>query len=154
MEYEIRKRMIPAKNGQSPLRTFDGATMASYAFPGKATEVVFCRQHPDLLNCKRGHGFDLEKENLSLATLEPRAADGKSGVYASRDISRSSYVGLENAVHGVYIKSGASNLLRIMSTIEAAMKIRKMMTYITLFGHQQRRSVSVGLLSASITPFF
>jgi hypothetical protein len=116
--------------------------MASYAFPTKASEVVFCRQHTDLLNCKRGHGFNPEKQSLPLTTLEQRTGDGKSSVFASLDIGSSSYVGLEKAVHGVYLKSTALNLLRRMTENEAANHIQKVLTFITSYGHKQRRSVS------------
>lgn len=142
VDYEIRKRAIPTKGGHSPLLSFDAATMISYAYPTKASKKVFCRQYSDLLNCKRGHGFSLEKENLSLDVLSRKSSDGKWGIFASKNITGSSYIGLEKAVHGVYIKRATLNVLRKLESLEIAAAIRNVMAYITTYGHKQRRSVS------------
>ena len=145
LEYEIRKRTVETKDGQSPLRYFDGGTMSSYAFPTKASEIVFCRHHSDLLNCKRGHGFSPDKQSLPLSAMESRSVDGKSGVFASLDIPSSSYVALDKAVHGVYLNRGASKLLRIMTQNALAKEIRKVVNFMSSYGHKQRRSVGFEL---------
>ena len=39
----IRQRLIPTKDGSSPLSYFDSATMNKYKYPSKPAEVLFCR---------------------------------------------------------------------------------------------------------------
>ena len=146
LAYEIRKRTVETKDGQSPLRYFDASTMLSYAFPTKASEIVFCRHRSDLLNCKRGHGFSPDKQSLPLSAMESRTVDGKIGVFASLDVPSSSYVALEKAVHGVYLSRGASKLLRVMTQNASAKAIRKVATFMSSYGHKQRRSVRIELL--------
>lgn len=140
VNYNIRKRTIPTKYGESPLLYFDGATMTSYAFPSKASEVVFCRRHGELQNCKMGHGFDQEKESLPISVMEVRTVNDRRGVFAARDIPQSSYVGLEDAVQGVYVKSPASNLLDMMAKRQLPSVPNNVMKFIDVFGHKQLRS--------------
>jgi hypothetical protein len=142
INYNIRKRTIPTKYGESPLLYFDGATMNSYAFPSKASEVVFCRRYGDLQNCNVGHGFDPEKDSLPISAVEVRTLDDRRGVFAARDIPRSSYVGLEDAVHGVYVKSPASDLLDRMTKLQASSVRSRVMNFIDVYGQKQLRSVS------------
>jgi len=140
VEYKIRKRIIPTKSGESSLLFFDGSTMASYAYPSKASEVVFCRRYSDLPNCKSGHGFDQEKENLPISAVEVRSIEEGRGVFATQDIPQTAYVGLEDAVHSVYVKSSASKLLRKMAISPSPISLSRITPFIDAFGHQQLRS--------------
>jgi len=140
VNYNIRKRTIATKYGESPLFYFDGATMHSYAYPSKASEVVFCRRHGDLQNCKVGHGFDQENESLPVSVIEVRTLDNRRGVFATRDIPQSSYIGLEDAVHGVYVKSPASNLLDRMAKRQSPVVPHTVTKFIDVFGQKQLRS--------------
>ena len=138
--------MKPTKDGVSPLQFFDGATMKAFAFPTKASEIVFCRRFPDLTNCKSGHGFVHERENIPISALALQPIDGAednrgTGVFATRGIPRMSYIGLEGAVHRVYVKSYTSELLQKLSTSSLA-SIKKAASFIEIFGRQQRKSVS------------
>ena len=142
VNYNIRERTIPTKYGESSLLFFDGATMQSYAYPSKASEVVFCRRHGDLQNCKVGHGFDQENESLPVSVIEVRTLDDRRGVFATRDISQSSYIGLADAVHGVYVKSPASNLLDRMAKRLSPVVPGTVTKFIDAFGRKQLRSVS------------
>ena len=142
VNYNIRKRTIPTKDGESPLLYFDGATMFSYSYPSKASEVVFCRRYGDLQNCKTGHGFDQEKESLPISVMEVRTFDDRRGVFATRDIPQSSYIGLEDAVHGVYVKTPASKLLDRMAKQQSPPVPNAVMNFIDVFGQEQLRSVS------------
>ncbi len=142
VEYKIRNRIIPTKSGKSSLLFFDGATMESYAFPSKASEVVFCRRYSDLPNCKIGHGFNQEKENLPISTIELRSTEDGRRVFATRDIPNMAYIGLEDAVHGVYVKSPTSNLLQKMAESRILAAVSMNMPYINAYGQKQLRSVS------------
>lgn len=102
---KIRERAMVTVDGGSPFKFFDGATMQSFYYPGKFIETVWCRDSPDSRYCKEGHGFDPERENLPLSTLDVRESSigvhaGK-GVFAKVDIPRDSYVGLKEQVSGV-----------------------------------------------------
>jgi len=132
--------MLETKNGQSPLRFFDG-------FPSKASELVFCRQHLNLFNCKYGHRFDPNKENIPITLLEAQTVDGQVGVFASSDIPSSAYIGLEKAINGVSLKTPHSRLLRNMEENQAAKNIRKVITFFNTYGQKLRKSVRARLLA-------
>lgn len=142
VEFKIRQRIIPTKSKQSSLFFFDGATMNSFAFPSKASEVVFCRRYSDLPNCKSGHGFNQEKESLPISAMELRSINRRRGIFATRDISKMTYVGLEAAVHGVYVKFAASKLIRKMMASSIPALLSKVISYIDSFGQEQLKSVS------------
>lgn len=152
VDYQIRKRTKPTKGGDSSLLYFDGATMASFAFPAKSSEVVFCRRYADLPNCKSGHGFDQDREDIPLSALELKPSntvvDGGRGVFATQDIPNMSYIGLEDSVHSVYVKSITSELLRKLiekplMTTEFSSNVsllENVVVFVDSFGRQQRKS--------------
>lgn len=80
--------------------------MLTYQFPSKPIEVVFCRGHPHIKECREGHGFDPERLNVPLSSLEVKQSSlgervGR-GVFATIDIPQQSYVGLEKLIPIVY----------------------------------------------------
>lgn len=102
---KIRERAMVTVDGGSPFKFFDGATMQSFHYPGKFTETVWCRDSPESTYCKEGHGFDPDRENLPMSTLEVRESsigeNAGRGVFATVDIPRDSYIGLKEQVSGV-----------------------------------------------------
>jgi len=68
VELDLSRRILPMKNGKSPLRYFDGATMQSYQLPPRAFEDTYCRQSDMPKECSDEVRFGLQKEiNLSSA---------------------------------------------------------------------------------------
>jgi hypothetical protein len=112
---KILERTVPTVNGESPFLSFDGATMAAYRYPSKASEVVFCRRDPVPAACNGGHGFDMERSQIPISALEVKPSSlGKNagrGVFAKQDIPRLSYVGLERLVHTVYIEPSTYDII-------------------------------------------
>jgi hypothetical protein len=104
-------------DGGSLFQTFDGATMQSYLYPGKADEIVFCRQHPESRPCLEGYGLEIERANLPLSSLQVKAkthlgAKVGVGVIATRDIPHQSYVGLEKLIHSIRVPAKSYELLK------------------------------------------
>jgi hypothetical protein len=95
----INQRIWPTWTGDSSLLHFDGATMQTYAYPSRSSEVVFCRTHPDSTFCPDDHGFDPERPNVPPSTLGENAG---RGVFAKEDIPLFSYLSLDDAVDPVY----------------------------------------------------
>lgn len=118
MEYKIRERLIPTVDGGSSLRYFDGATMASYMYPAKASETVFCRRVPESSSCQYGQGFDPERTNLPITVLEVKASSlgehAGRGVFAKQDIPQMSYLGLERLVPRIHFSPKTYDLTRSM----------------------------------------
>jgi hypothetical protein len=107
---------MPSVDGGTLLGSFDGATMQSYLNPGKADEIVFCRQHPNSRPCSEGHGFDPERANLPISSLEvksktPFGEQVGIGVFAALDIPRQSYVGLEKLISSIRVPSHSYELV-------------------------------------------
>jgi hypothetical protein len=115
---KIHQRTIHTVNGGSPLLYFDGATMLSYLHPSKASEAVFCHRNPKPASCEAGQGFDPERENLPLSSLEvkPSSLGEKAGrgVFAKVDIPQLSYIGLERLIHMVYMHPSAHDVISSM----------------------------------------
>lgn len=105
VDLKIRKRSLVTVDGGSPFNFFDGATMQSFYYPTKPIEIVYCRDNPNSKNCKEGHGFDTNRQNVPISSLEVKQSSigGKAGrgVFAKVDIPRESYVGLEKLIPSV-----------------------------------------------------
>lgn len=115
VDVKILKRGMPTTDGASPFRYFDGTTMQSYHFPSKGNEIVFCHDRPDAKACVDGHGFDPERLNVPLTSLEvkPSSLGEKAGrgVFAKVDIPRNSYVGLEKLIPAIYMSPHTTELM-------------------------------------------
>jgi hypothetical protein len=118
VDLKIRKRIAPTTSGDNPFKFFDGATMKTYRYAPKGSEVVFCRRLPMPDACKDGHGFDPEKTNIPISSLEakPSKSENDSDVafYAPADIPRMSYVGLEKLVHTFQMDSSMQSAIKEM----------------------------------------
>jgi hypothetical protein len=68
VDLKIRERVVQTRSGESPLHYFDGATMKSYHFPNKFTEVVYCRTVPVPESCSDSNSFDAETEDDQVPT--------------------------------------------------------------------------------------
>eukprot|EP00538_Stauroneis_constricta_P000422 CAMPEP_0119568268 /NCGR_PEP_ID=MMETSP1352-20130426/38409_1 /TAXON_ID=265584 /ORGANISM="Stauroneis constricta, Strain CCMP1120" /LENGTH=947 /DNA_ID=CAMNT_0007617637 /DNA_START=95 /DNA_END=2938 /DNA_ORIENTATION=+ len=115
VDYKIRTRSLPSKGNGVSLRYFDGATMQSYHFPSRQSEVVYCRRRPMPLGCIDNRGFDQTRANLPISLLQVQASslgeNAGRGVFAAQDIPAHSYVGLERLVHTVYIEPRSYSII-------------------------------------------
>ena len=124
---------------------FDGATMMSYRYPSKNSEAVFCRRQPMPNGCEDGHGFDLDRINIPIDALEVKKSTlGENvgrGVFATMDIPRLAYVGLEKLVQTVYIEPSAYAVIRSWDYHDYGWEILE--RYATSYGHSFSRQVSI-----------
>ncbi len=102
VEYKIRSRILPTLDRDSSLRFFDGATMSSYFYPTKASQVVFCRGFWYLTSCLEGRGFDPNKKNLSECYKH-----AETGVATNDDIAQL----FDEAVYRVSLSSSLCDLI-------------------------------------------
>lgn len=148
MNYKIRSRTIPTRTGGSPLLIFDGATMLSYMYPSKGSEVVYCRRMAEVGPCVDGHGFDQARNALPASALEIKQTNHSRGVIAKKEIPHPAYVGLEEAVGITIVNLAASKVIR-QSKDYAARRSMPLANIVPLFvdqfGHRDDRSVSHGL---------
>lgn len=137
---KIHRRSVPTLSGEPPFVYFDGATMMSYRYPSKTSEAVFCRRQPMPAGCGDGHGFDLDRVDIPITALEVRKSTlGETvgqGVFATMDIPRSSYVGLDELVHSVYIDPSAYAIIRSWAN-------HRLQRYATKHGHSFSHHVSL-----------
>lgn len=88
IDLKMHQRGMLKKSRGSPFHHFDGVTMQSYRYPSKGSEVAFCRPHPDVEDCKNGHGFELERHDIPLTSLEVKISSlGENvglGVFAKK----------------------------------------------------------------------
>jgi hypothetical protein len=118
IDLKIRKRGMMAEGSASPFLYFDGATMTSYRYPSKGSEVSFCRSHPTTHDCVQGHGFDPERADLPFSTLGVKNTNNVSeGVVAKADIPQHNYIGLEKVVPKVFLPSKSVQLILRMTNI-------------------------------------
>ena len=80
--------------------------MLGYRYPSKLTEVVFCRRDPQPDGCQGGHGYDLDRQNIPISSLEVKSSGvgNNMGVFSTINIPASSYIGLEKLVHAVRVE--------------------------------------------------
>ena len=112
LQREMHNRLLTAKDGESPLRFFDGASMMQYQFPSRVVETIWCRGHPE--ECESGHGYDPELSFVPVTAFEvkPSAiANGGRGVFTKEFIPKGSIIALDKCVHSMYASSGTSTVL-------------------------------------------
>jgi hypothetical protein len=102
---------------------FDGPTMATYRYPSKQAQVVYCMRDPKPYGCTtdiNDHytqqtvhyeptGFDPEIPNLS---AENFAVTTNSGLVSRVTVPENSYLMLEQSIHDVQIPPSTSAILR------------------------------------------
>jgi len=113
IDLEIRKRLIPTRSGESPLRYFDGATMKGLSHPSRSAEEVFCRKADSPPFCDMGHGYDPERHNIPSDALEVKA----SGVALKEAAPEGSYVAIDDAVRSMSVLPHTRRLTKIMGGI-------------------------------------
>jgi hypothetical protein len=103
---EIHRR-IRHTSADSDLRFeyFDSSAMTPIEFPSKASEVAYCKHHPDSEECQEGHGFDPEILDFPVELLKAQKSSmgegaGK-GVFTTVDIPAGSYIGSKSLSHVV-----------------------------------------------------
>lgn len=115
IDLKMQQRGMITTSGGSPFLYFDGATMKSYRYPSKGSEVAFCRFNPNVTDCANGHGFDPERDEVSLSSLEvkPSTLGEKSGqgVFTKSNIAKNSYIGLGELVSTVHINPYAFEIM-------------------------------------------
>lgn len=117
IDAELRWRAMETKDGSSPFRFFDGATMMSYQFPSRVSQEVFCRTEPTPAFCDGGHGFDPERPNVPVSSFEPKHSailNAGRGLYSKVDIAKGSYLAIDEAVHDMILMPTTTELIRQM----------------------------------------
>lgn len=149
VDLKIQQRAMMTAAGGSPFLHFDGATMKSYRYPSKGSEVAFCRVNPNVTDCANGHGFDLDREEVPLKSFEIRQSSlgekAGRGVFAKLEVSSNSYIGLGAAIPSIHISPHAfetSNLLNKIPWVHSDYHGNKLETYANVYGHFFSRQVS------------
>lgn len=142
IDLKMRKRGMVTNSGGSPFHYFDGVTMKSFRYPSKGSEVAFCRHRPHVKDCKNGHGFDTERNNIPLTSLEVKASSlGENvglGVFAKRFIPQNSYIGLENLIPPVHVSPHAfdvSTQLNKIPWVYSNFHGKQVKSYMNEYGH-------------------
>jgi hypothetical protein len=124
-------------------------TMKSFRYPSKGSEVAFCRLRPDVKDCKNGHGFDPERHNIPMSSLEVKTSSlGENvgrGVFAKRHIPQNSYIGLDKLIPPIYVSPYAYDIsteLNKISLVYSNFYGKKLETYANVYGHYFSRHVS------------
>ena len=149
IDLKIQQRGMMTTTGGSPFIHFDGATMKSYRYPSKGSEVAFCRFNPTVTDCANGHGFDPERHDVTLSALEvkPSSIGEKAGrgVFAKRDIPKNSYIGLGTLIPTIYINPYAFDITTEWNKIPWVYSNyhgKDLETYTNVFGHFFSNQVS------------
>ena len=120
IDLKMQQRGMITTSGGSPFLHFDGATMKSYRYPSKGSEVAFCRYNPNVTDCSNGHGFDPEREEVALSSLELKPSslgeNAGRGVFAKSDIAKNSYIGLGDLIPVLNINPYAFEILNDLKT--------------------------------------
>eukprot|EP00531_Pseudo-nitzschia_arenysensis_P006766 CAMPEP_0116154554 /NCGR_PEP_ID=MMETSP0329-20121206/21842_1 /TAXON_ID=697910 /ORGANISM="Pseudo-nitzschia arenysensis, Strain B593" /LENGTH=843 /DNA_ID=CAMNT_0003651541 /DNA_START=63 /DNA_END=2591 /DNA_ORIENTATION=- len=143
IDLKMHQRGMITKSGESPFLHFDGATMKSYQYPSKGSEVAFCRASPGVADCAGGHGFDPGRDEVPLSSLEvkPSSLGEKAGrgVFAKNKISKNSYIGLRKLISNVYINPYAFDILKDLHAeipwVYSDYYGEEIQTYTTNYGH-------------------
>lgn len=143
IDLKMHQRGMRTKSGDSPFLYFDGATMKSYRYPSKGSEVAFCRSMPYVTDCAHGHGFDPYRSEIPLEALEVKASSlgekAGRGVFAKSKIPKNSYIGLGKLISSVHINPYAFDILDELNTkipwVNSHYFGEEIETFTTNYGH-------------------
>eukprot|EP00539_Tryblionella_compressa_P016361 CAMPEP_0178849840 /NCGR_PEP_ID=MMETSP0746-20121128/20175_1 /TAXON_ID=913974 /ORGANISM="Nitzschia punctata, Strain CCMP561" /LENGTH=749 /DNA_ID=CAMNT_0020515109 /DNA_START=81 /DNA_END=2330 /DNA_ORIENTATION=+ len=108
---KIRQRLVPTKQGDSPLFFFDGATMQTYQYPTRIDELLHCRNPVMPKNCRLGHGYDPSVGNVPLSEVLKSVQRDDENFCLHLNTPADSYVGLEALVHSVFMEPATIQVL-------------------------------------------
>jgi hypothetical protein len=117
VEQSLLWRGKKTKDGQSLFRYFDGATMMSYQYPSRVSEEVHCRSDPQTTYCGWGHGFDPERQNAPITSLEVKESKipgAGRGLFFQKDYPSGTYIAVEQGVHDIMFLPSTTLLIKEM----------------------------------------
>lgn len=140
IEINIHERTLPTKDGKSPLKYFDGATMSSYQVPHKAFETVFCRESPMPEECEYYKGYDPEDKHAPASSFEVKPSGDKGfGLYAKVDIPKDYMLAPEETWKGVEFPPTTFEMMEsIISKYPAAEDLEDVSHYMHFYGFQSQ----------------
>lgn len=157
IDLAIKKHSVRTKSGESPLRYFDGATMASYQVPSRTVENVFCRRQPTPLSCVNDeYIYNPELSNVVVSSLEVKTSEqGENagrGLFTKVDMPENTYIAAESTVHAVRFFPTTNELItKLFTTCEPAEKLEVPEYYMDGYGFTSQTFVSLRALSAALS---
>ena len=140
LEIAIHQRILPTKDGKSPLNFFDGATMKTFQVPNKAFETVFCREYPRPDECDWCAGFHPEAVDSPVSMFEVMPTGEKGfGIFAKEDISKGSMIAAEESTKAIKCPPTTYEMMgTIARDFPAAEALQVVPYYLHFYGFQSQ----------------
>lgn len=142
---EIQERSVRSKSGSPLFRYFDGATMQFFQIPSKSFESVYCKSTPTPSHCKTDITYDPTISNVDMSAygvgVSGVGEKAGRGVFATRDLSKGSYLNLDTSTQLVKFPA---RTLQLILDLEAAFAddLTPLECYINGYGFQSQFHVS------------
>lgn len=137
VDLELHDREMETVDGvQTPFRFFDGATMMTYQYPSRINQEIFCRDTPTPQLCEKGHGWDPERHNAHIQTLEVKQSNipnAGRGVFAKERIPKGSYIAIDEGSHNILFMPSTVFWIRQFTTADIVNKWKMFDAY--MFGY-------------------
>ena len=141
---EVLRRTVKTKSGAPIFHYFDGATMQLFQLPAKRFETIFCKNNPRPQACDEVCRFDPDIPNVNISNFEVKVSKaGKNagrGLFATRDVPKGSYFGVETSSRFVYYPPRTLRLITEMEAISE--ELTPLEFYMHGYGFQSQYHVS------------
>jgi len=119
IDLELQRRAMETRDGRTPFRYFDGASMMSYQFPSHLSQTSDCRNLPVPAFCINGPGFDPERPNAPVGAFQVNKSVDLVGnvVFAREDIPAGSYLAIDDRVHGMILPAKTMAMVEELHTL-------------------------------------
>lgn len=136
IDLELQRRAMETRDGRTPFRYFDGASMMSYQFPSHLSQTSDCRMLPVPAFCVNGPGFDPERPNAPVGAFQVNKSVDLvgNGVFAREDIPAGSYLAIDDRVHGMILPAKTMAMVKELHTLVAD-KLEALVSFVGNYGH-------------------
>ena len=114
VDLELAARAMPTKNGMSPFRYVDGATLMNYQYTSRIDAEASCLQG-NTAACEIERGFRHEQSQISSSALAVHGEPNDVSIVTKASVANGTYVGIDTAVHAMEVAPLSGALLQQFS---------------------------------------
>jgi hypothetical protein len=115
-DYELHQRAVETTDSNdSPFLFYDGATHQSYQDSSRISENAFCTSEPTPPYCEKRHGYDPERQNINIQSLQVRSSEIEGagrGIFFTQDFAKGSYVAIDEGSHNIMFMPSTTHYLQ------------------------------------------
>ena len=117
-DLKLAKQGMSLHSNKFPFGFIDGATAATYQYPSRVDEYVYCHQTPKPVECTQPRGFDATRPSVPSSALTLREStipDAGKGVFFTQDTPKGTLIAPEEGPQSIFFTPLAYDIMEEMS---------------------------------------